>query len=174
MSVSDTMMHGAVENMFGLFKKAEGLGVNLEKIFAGAGTAKQKRRTVGGLERRLGMPKMSVKEKEMIKEEGAKLYREKRPEAGEKEIAKYQEEYLYGHRKQAIEQHVKATAPKKQLMMDIFPGMGMGRERIIPPKEPSMPPTGRGKPGGPLMLPPGYGYIPEPDVPDIGVTPTTL
>jgi len=170
-SVSDAMMSGAFKDMFGLFKKAEGLGVNLEKIFAKSKSAKQKRRAVSGLERQLGMPMMGITEKAMIREEGAEKFRKKYPKAAEEDVTKFQEEYLFKERKAAIEQHVKTVASKKQLMMDIVPSIGMKteRERIIPLKEPPIP-----KPKGLLMLQPGYGYISEKDVPDIGVPPTTL
>ena len=223
-SVSDVMMQDAFKDMFAMFNRMEKFGVNLGKIFKSLTTAKQKRRGVAVLEEKLGVPRLTTKEKEMIMAEGAAKFKKERPKAKEEEIEKFQQEYLFQHRKKAIEQYVKSAEYKKDLMFSIspivgeqykkqvaeeeeyaaftkkkkgrakkraeeyvqqfmFPGYSIGtappplkvaekpltdvktkyeQARLFVKEKPKKIP-----PRGPLMLPLGYGYVSEEDVPDI-------
>jgi hypothetical protein len=151
-TLSDTLVQSSFRQMFEMFGTAERLGGNLERVFKKGSTLRQREKHTAALVKKLGVPKVSAKETEMLMAEARKKHVEEYPDAKEDTTQIAERKAVLKARQGAIKKHVAVTRHKKDLLSRVSPEIGelyqvyakdtaARRKKYFPPKPPTKPPT---------------------------------
>ena len=154
-TLSDTLVQSSFRQLFEMFGTADRLGQNLEKVFTKGKTLKRREKDTAALGRKLGVPKASAKETEMLMAEARKKHIEEFPAAKEDTTQLAERRAVLRARQTAIKKHVAVTRHKRDLLSRVSPELGAmyqgyaeeaarrkGVPLIPPTKKPPMPPQG--------------------------------
>lgn len=152
-SLSDTLIRSSFKQFFEMLNKADTLGQNLEKIFKKGKTLRQQEKQTAGLGRKLGVPKTSAKETEMLMAEAREKHLKEFPDAKEDTTQIAERKAVLAARQEAIRKHVAVTKHKRGLLGRAVPeiesmyqayaaGVAETKTPTPPAKRPPMPPQG--------------------------------
>jgi TP901 family phage tail tape measure protein len=152
--LSDTLVQSSFGELFNMFETTERLGKNVGKIFKKDRTFKQKEADVSGLEKRFGIARMPVKEKEMLMAEAREQHIKEFPDAKEDTIQAAERKAVIKARQAGIKRTVAVTKYKKDLLLNLSPEFGKsyaGYKEVVeearvptkPSEKPPMPPQGK-------------------------------